>query len=148
MNQSGKTLEDIVGSVKRVTEIVSEIASASSEQLVGVEQVNKAVSQMDRVTQNNASQTEEMNGTAASLLQHAQQLGNAVSRFALGGDNMHQNVGPGQHYGAAPQYQQPSASLTQQNSFQPRNAGVMAEQVLDQVTGQIDQATQNRFVEF
>ncbi len=83
VNRSGKTLEEIVGSVKRVTDIVSEIAAASKEQLTGIEQVNKAVSQMDRVTQNNASQTEEMNGTAAALLQHAEQLRDAVSRFRL-----------------------------------------------------------------
>ena len=83
VNQSGKTLEEIVGSVKRVTDIVAEIAAASKEQLTGIEQVNKAVSQMDRVTQNNASQTEEMNGTASALLDHAQQLREAVSRFRL-----------------------------------------------------------------
>ena len=83
VNRSGETLSEIVGSVKRVTDIVSEIAAASREQLVGIEQVNKAVSQMDRVTQGNASQTEEMSGTAASLLSHAVQLGELVSRFQL-----------------------------------------------------------------
>ncbi len=56
VNRSGQTLSEIVNSVKRVTDIVSEIAAASKEQLAGVEQVNKAVSQMDRVTQGNASQ--------------------------------------------------------------------------------------------
>ncbi len=86
VNQSGKTLDEIVGSVKRVTDIVSEIAAASKEQLSGIEQVNKAVSQMDRVTQSNASQTEEMSGTATALLDHAQQLREAVSRFRLDAD--------------------------------------------------------------
>lgn len=83
VNQSGRTLEEIVGSVKRVTDIVAEIAAASREQLTGIEQVNKAVAQMDRVTQNNASQTEEMSGTATSLLQHAEQLRELVARFRL-----------------------------------------------------------------
>lgn len=83
VNQSGRTLEEIVGSVKRVTDIVAEIAAASREQLTGIEQVNKAVAQMDRVTQNNASQTEEMSGTATSLLQHAEQLRELVGRFRL-----------------------------------------------------------------
>ena len=83
VNRSGETLSEIVSSVKRVTDIVSEIAAASREQLVGIEQVNKAVSQMDRVTQGNASQTEEMSGTAAALLSHAVQLGELVSRFQL-----------------------------------------------------------------
>jgi methyl-accepting chemotaxis protein len=83
VNQSGKTLEEIVGSVKRVTDIVAEIAAASKEQLTGIEQVNKAVAQMDRVTQNNASQTEEMAGTAESLLNHSEQLTELVARFRL-----------------------------------------------------------------
>ncbi len=83
VNHSGKTLEEIVNSVKRVTDIVAEIAAASKEQLTGIEQVNKAVAQMDRVTQSNASQTEEMAGTAESLLGHSQQLRDLVSRFRL-----------------------------------------------------------------
>jgi PAS domain S-box-containing protein len=83
VNQSGKTLEEIVGSVKRVTDIVAEIAAASKEQLTGIEQVNKAVAQMDRVTQNNASQTEEMAGTAESLLSHSQELRDLVGKFRL-----------------------------------------------------------------
>ncbi len=84
VNQSGKTLEEIVSSVKRVTDIVAEIAAASKEQLSGIEQVNKAVTQMDRVTQSNASQTEEMSATAAGLLQYAQQLRELVQKFQLG----------------------------------------------------------------
>lgn len=87
VNKSGQTLSEIVSSVKRVTDIVSEIAAASKEQLTGIEQVNKAVSQMDRVTQGNASQTEEMSGTAASLLSHAVQLSDLVGRFQLDPDD-------------------------------------------------------------
>jgi methyl-accepting chemotaxis protein len=51
--------------------------------LTGIEQVNKAVAQMDRVTQNNASQTEEMAGTAESLLGHSQELRELVGKFRL-----------------------------------------------------------------
>jgi methyl-accepting chemotaxis protein len=83
VNKSGQTLAEIVNSVKRVTDIVSEIAAASKEQLTGIEQVNKAVTQMDRVTQGNATQTEEMSGTADSLLNHAIQLSELVGRFRL-----------------------------------------------------------------
>jgi PAS domain S-box-containing protein len=85
VNRSGSSLNDIVNSVKRVTDIVAEIAAASKEQLTGIEQVNKAVSQMDRITQSNAAQTEEMSGTADSLLSHARQLGDLVLRFKLSG---------------------------------------------------------------
>ena len=87
VNRSGQTLSEIVSSVKRVTDIVSEIAAASKEQLAGIEQVNKAVSQMDRVTQANASQTEEMSGTATSLLSHSVQLRDLVGRFQLESGN-------------------------------------------------------------
>ena len=89
VNKSGDTLSEIVSSVKRVTDIVSEIAAASKEQLTGIEQVNKAVSQMDRVTQANASQTEEMSGTANSLLSHAVQLRELVGRFQLDSEFSH-----------------------------------------------------------
>lgn len=84
VNKSGETLSEIVTSVKRVTDIIAEIAAASKEQLAGIEQVNKAVAQMDRVTQAAASQTEEVSGTAGSLLSHAEQLRDLVSRFRLG----------------------------------------------------------------
>jgi len=83
VNQSGQTLADIVTSVKRVTDIVSEIAAASREQAGGIEQVNKAVTQMDQVTQANASQTEELSSTAEALAGQAAQLQHVVSRFNL-----------------------------------------------------------------
>ncbi len=83
VNQSGETLEAIVNSVKRVTDIVGEIAAASREQSAGIDQINKAVAQMDTVTQSNASQTEEMSGTAVSLSGQAEQLQNVVAQFNL-----------------------------------------------------------------
>ncbi len=86
VNKSGETLNEIVVSVKRVTDIIAEIAAASKEQLAGIEQVNKAVAQMDRVTQANATQTEQVSGTAESLLTHAEQLLQVVGRFDLGGE--------------------------------------------------------------
>jgi len=83
VNQSGQTLEEIINSVKRVTEIISEISSASREQAIGIEQVNRAVAQMDQVTQENASQTEELSGTAESLSGQAEGLQDLVRRFIL-----------------------------------------------------------------
>lgn len=83
VNQSGQTLEEIVSSVKRVTDIVSEIAAASQEQAGGIEQVNRAVTQMDQVTQANASQTEELSSTAESLAAQAAQLQEVVAQFNL-----------------------------------------------------------------
>ncbi|VTR97640.1 chemotaxis protein : Methyl-accepting chemotaxis sensory transducer OS=Thiorhodospira sibirica ATCC 700588 GN=ThisiDRAFT_1409 PE=4 SV=1: 4HB_MCP_1: HAMP: MCPsignal [Gemmata massiliana] len=83
VNLSGSTLGDIVTSVKRVTDLITEIAAAGKEQSVGIEQVNKAVSQMDSVTQRNASQTEEMSATAQTLTDQAAQLRDLVARFKL-----------------------------------------------------------------
>jgi methyl-accepting chemotaxis protein-like sensor len=84
VNRSGQTLEEIVQSVKRVTDIVTEIAAASKEQYTGIEQVNKATMQMDQVTQANASQTEEMSSTAQGLSANAEQLQALVAGFQLG----------------------------------------------------------------
>jgi PAS domain S-box-containing protein len=83
VNRSGSTLDEIVTSVKRVTDIVTEIAAASREQSTGIDQVNKAVTQMDSVTQRNASQTEEMSATAQTLTEQAGQLRELVARFKL-----------------------------------------------------------------
>jgi methyl-accepting chemotaxis protein len=84
VSASGRTLNEIVTSVKRVTDIVAEIAAASREQSGGIEQVNKAVTQMDQVTQANASQTEEMSGTAESLAGEAGKLQALIAQFKLG----------------------------------------------------------------
>ncbi len=83
VNGSGQTLHEIVTSVKRVTDIVTEIAAASREQSTGVAQVNKAVAQMDKVTQTNAGQTEELSSTSVVLLNHAEQLQSLVNLFKL-----------------------------------------------------------------
>jgi methyl-accepting chemotaxis protein len=84
VNRSGETLQGIVGSVKRVTDIVGEIAAASGEQSTGIEQVNGAMTQMDQVTQANSAQTEELSATAQSLSEQAAHLMQLVSIFTLG----------------------------------------------------------------
>ena len=86
VNKSGETLSEIVGSVKRVTDIIAEIAAASQEQSTGIDQVNRAVTEMDQVTQANAAQTEELSSTSQSLAGQAEQLQALVGRFKLGGD--------------------------------------------------------------
>ncbi len=83
VNKSGQTLQEIVTSVKRVTDIIAEIAAASQEQAQGIEQVNKAVAQMDQVVQANAAQTEELSSTAQSLAAQAAELQALVGRFKL-----------------------------------------------------------------
>ncbi len=84
VNQSGQTLGEIVSSVKQVRDIVAEIAAASREQASGIDQVSRAVSQMDQVVQATAGQTEELSATAQTLSAQALQLQELVARFELG----------------------------------------------------------------
>jgi len=83
VNRSGQTLAEIVSSVKRVTDIVGEIAAASQQQAAGIEQVTKAMAQMDQVTQTNAAQTEELSSTSQTLASHAGQMQALVAQFVL-----------------------------------------------------------------
>jgi methyl-accepting chemotaxis protein len=81
--EAGQTMEEIVASVKRVTDIMGEIAAASQEQTSGIEQVNQAITQMDQVTQQNAALVEEAAAAAASLQDQAGSLVQAVSVFKV-----------------------------------------------------------------
>jgi methyl-accepting chemotaxis protein len=83
VDQAGKTMSEIVGSIRRVSDIVAEITSASVEQSSGIGQVGEAVSQMDQVTQQNAALVEESAAAAESLKGQAQQLVQAVAVFKL-----------------------------------------------------------------
>jgi methyl-accepting chemotaxis protein len=83
VNQSGETLSEIIKSAKQVTDIVAEIAAASKEQSTGVDQVNRAVSQMEQVTQSNAAQTEEISSTAEALAAQAGELQVLIGRFRV-----------------------------------------------------------------
>ncbi|WP_330218758.1 methyl-accepting chemotaxis protein [Thiobacillus denitrificans] len=83
VDEAGKTMDEIVTSVKRVTDIMSEIAAASQEQSAGIEQVNQAIGQMDDVTQQNAALVEEAAAASESLQDQAGKLAEAVSVFKL-----------------------------------------------------------------
>ncbi len=88
--QAGQTMDEIVDSVKRVTDIMAEITAASQEQSTGIEQVNQAITQMDQVTQQNAALVEEAAAAAASLREQASNLSQVVSVFKLDGAPHHQ----------------------------------------------------------
>jgi len=83
--RAGATMQEIVSSVQRVTDIMGEIAAASAEQADGIEQVNRAVSQMDEVTQQNAALVEEAAAAAGSMQDQSADLTRAVSAFRLPG---------------------------------------------------------------
>ncbi|WP_084128450.1 methyl-accepting chemotaxis protein [Cellvibrio mixtus] len=84
VSKSGDTMKDIVTAIKRVNDIMSEIAAASVEQSSGIEEVSTAVSQMDEMTQQNAALVEQAAAAAESLQSQADQLNRSVSRFRLG----------------------------------------------------------------
>ena len=96
VDQTGATMEEIVTSIKRVTDIMGEINSASREQSTGVNQVGEAVGQMDQVTQQNAALVEESAAAAESLKQQAQQLVGAVAVFKLGSEGVHHTTASSQ----------------------------------------------------
>jgi len=83
VEQAGATMEEVVSSVKRVTDIMSEIMMASQEQSAGIEQINDAVTQMDDVTQQNAALVEEAAAAAQAMQDQANSLTEVVSIFRL-----------------------------------------------------------------
>ncbi|WP_443115560.1 methyl-accepting chemotaxis protein [Herbaspirillum seropedicae] len=83
VEQAGNTMQEVVSSVRRVTDIVAEISAASTEQTHGIEQINLAITQMDQVTQQNAALVEEAAAAAASMQTQAGRLMQMVSVFRL-----------------------------------------------------------------
>ncbi len=83
VEEAGHTTQEIVTSIKRVTDIMAEISAASLEQSSGIEQVNTAITQMDDVTQQNAALVEQAAAAAESLEEQALQLVQVVTRFKL-----------------------------------------------------------------
>lgn len=83
VDEAGRTMTEIIGAVQRVTDIMGEIAAASEEQSSGIDQVARAVTQMDEVTQQNAALVEEAAAAASSLEDQAGKLRAAVAVFQL-----------------------------------------------------------------
>lgn len=142
VDQAGTTMEKIVESIRRVTDIMGEITAASQEQTAGIEQINRAITQMDDVTQQNAALVEQAAAAAQSMQTQADSLLHVVGVFKL-----NQTSGPGRsiqaskplrtsspaqpaagkpHYQpagiAAPVASPPSASAPQRNLALPRNS--------------------------
>ena len=94
VDESGKTLDEIVGAVKKVSDIIAEIAAASLEQSSGIEQVNKTITQMDEVTQQNAALVEEAAAASESLDDQARGLDNLMTFFTLSAADSAQRAAP------------------------------------------------------
>ena len=114
VDQAGRTMTEVVGSIKRVAKIVTDIAEASREQSSGIEQVTLAVSQMDEVTQQNAALVEEAAAAAESLEEQAIHLAESVAIFKLA-------EGGGRRL-SGPVPKQPGASMGQRGSSTPASA--------------------------
>jgi methyl-accepting chemotaxis protein len=83
VNESGKTLDEIIVSVKKVSDIISEIAASSQEQAAGIDQVNIAVTSMDEMTQQNAALAEQTSAAAASMSDKASEMEQMIDFFKL-----------------------------------------------------------------
>ncbi len=83
VNKAGTALNEIVESIKKVAAVMSDIAAASAEQAAGIEQVNKALTQMDEVTQQNSALVEENAATAKTLEQQARGMSDEVGVFCV-----------------------------------------------------------------
>jgi methyl-accepting chemotaxis protein len=86
VDESGKTLAEIVSAVKKATSIVARIADSSREQSQGIEQVNRAVTQMDEMTQQNAALVEEASASSQSIVEQVQALNSLVARYKVASD--------------------------------------------------------------
>ena len=112
VDQSGKTLEEIVAAVKKVSDIIAEIAAASQEQSAGIDQVNKAVTQMDEVTQQNAALVEEAAAASESMDEQARGLQKLIAFFTTDESGMN----------SAPMAAAPVASAPRARAAAPRRA--------------------------
>lgn len=83
VNKSGNTMQEVVAAIKKVNNIMSDVAAASVEQSSGLDEIGKAVAQMDEMTQQNAALVEEAAAASESLLSQADQLTNNVNRFVV-----------------------------------------------------------------
>jgi methyl-accepting chemotaxis protein len=125
VNRAGGALAEIVESINKVATIVSDIASASSEQASGVEEVNKALTQMDEVTQQNSALVEQATATAKTLDQQAQAMSEQVSFFRLEDDaRAHTKSHTSRSAGAAPARAATSAAMSAQRSQASRARAV------------------------
>ena len=118
VDEAGSTMKEIVINVRRVTDIIGDITAASTEQTLGIEQINRAIAQMDQVTQQNAALVEEAAAAAASLQDQSTALAEVVSVFQLTGHGAPRAlpstprrtalpaVRPGKQRAAAPEYEE------------------------------------------
>ena len=117
--RAGKTTEDVVASVKRVTELMEEISNATAEQSDGVQQAGEAVAQMDQVTQQNAALVEQSASASNNLKARAHKLMELMSAFQLGDVSSQAARQAGDRFQAADPQRASTSSLRLANSRRP-----------------------------
>jgi methyl-accepting chemotaxis protein len=115
VNDAGRTMDEIVDSVSKVSTLITEITAASREQAQGIAQVSETVTQLEKVTQQNAAMVEEASAAAGSLEEQSKALGDAVSAFRLSAD--------AQRPGARPAATEPAPGLTATRALPREGAG-------------------------
>ncbi|HJV50815.1 MAG TPA: methyl-accepting chemotaxis protein [Noviherbaspirillum sp.] len=125
VDQAGATMQDIVESVKRVTDIMGEISAASHEQTAGIEQINQAITQMDEVTQQNASLVEQAAAASEAMQEQAAHLVQLVGAFKIAGTQLAAAPAPRAPKPVAPPRpaQRVAAPVPKRQAALPRNGG-------------------------
>ena len=126
VQQAGSTMQDIVQSVQRVTDMIGEITAASTEQSAGIAQVNQAVGNLDQMTQQNAALVEESTAAAQSLREQAEQLAQAVSQFKVSGAAADAMAAPRRHAPAPTPASAPAKPVAAPAPSAPRLAAARA----------------------
>jgi methyl-accepting chemotaxis protein len=121
--RSGKLLSDLVPSIKKTAELVQDVAAASTEQSGGVTQINKAMSQVDTVTQRNASSAEELSSTAEELAAQSEQLQQLMTFFRVAGEQPAHRNGDGEQRVVMPL----NPAFVQPGRVRPTNSKVAEE---------------------
>ncbi|NVM77737.1 methyl-accepting chemotaxis protein [Duganella sp. SG902] len=120
VNEAGATMQEIVTSVRRVTDIITEISSAGREQEIGIEQINTAVAEMDNVTQQNAALVEQAAAASQAMQEQAAKLAEMVAVFQVAGDGAARRPAPAPRPAAArPAAARPALKLTPKPAAKP-----------------------------
>ena len=125
--RSGQLLSDLVPSIKKTADLVQDVAAASTEQSGGVTQINKAMSQVDTVTQRNASSAEELSSTAEELAAQSEQLQQLMTFFRVTGEQHANRGGNGQQRVSVPLNPTFRNDFAQRSHSQPANGKVTEE---------------------
>ncbi len=113
VKSTGKTMQEIVDSIRRVTDVIGEISAGTKEQSLGIGQVNTAVGELDAMTQQNAAMVEQSNAAAGEMREQAERLNGLIASFRLGNDV---SASASSTPSPKPASAKPSSSLTKTHS--------------------------------